>query len=228
MFERIPRFSPFLLTIAAACLLQTQLASGSETERAWMPRARAVQFSATDDWLPGGDFGQITCPQGEFTGDPFQPCPPGTDIHIRDSWAQSQMFADDPRLAGLALYTFNANFGPDFTGKVWGTFTLEVEACEGVWEGVWRGQRTFVPGQPNPFPGVPLGVWLGAIQITAHGHGDCVDGLRFTATEIITTLTPFPAAYEMFLPCNDFGCLPEGVLTGKLIKPGWHWAEDID
>ncbi|MCP4047319.1 MAG: hypothetical protein GY732_15185 [Gammaproteobacteria bacterium] len=217
-----------------ACLSQTQIVCGADTERGWTPGDRAKhwtpgyyrgkEFNATDDWLPGGDYGQITCPEGEFSGDWFQPCPPGTDIHIRDSWSLSQVFSDDPRLAGLATVTFSANFGPDFTGKAWGTLTLEVEACEDVWDGVWSGRRTFVPGQTGPGPGV----WLGVIKITAHGRGGCVDRLRYKATEINTTLTPFPAAYEMFLPCEVSGCLPEGVLTGKITKPWWHRAEDND
>jgi hypothetical protein len=47
-----------------------------------------------------------------------------------------------------------------------------------------------------------------------------------TGTELITTLTPMPVAYEMIPGFCDLGCLPEGVITGK-IYPAWRrWHKD--
>ena len=221
MFRRLSTISLFLMMFAAACLLQNQVAlgsqSGSEKNHGVKKGALKTDFIATDDWFLGGDLGQILCPGEEFTGNPFQPCPPGTNIHVRDSIGMSQASSDDPRVTGILTYYFNGNFDTYFTGPVWGTWTLEVAACNGVWEGIWNGQRTLLPGQPGP---VGMGTWIGTLQLTGHGHGECVDGLQFSATEIITTFTPFPVAYEMVLPCGDITCLPEGVMTGVILEPG--------
>lgn len=210
---------PFLLMTLAGYLLFSQcaLAAGHQTER--MANGQFTEFSATDEWLAGGDLGQIACLEGEFSGDPFQPCPPGVGIRIRGSSSLSQVFADDPRLAGLLTYTFNADFGPDFAGPVWGTWTLETDACDGIWEGRWNGHRAFVPGQTTPFG---PGVWIGNFRITAQGHGDCIDRLSLVADEVATTLTTFPVAYEMLLPCDAMVCLPEGAFSGWIKNPWWN------
>lgn len=211
------------MMFAAASVLQHQdaYAGGSASKKGHGKGKGALksEFVATDDWFLGGDLGQIHCPGGEFTGNPFQPCPPGTNIHVRDSIGQSQAISDDPRVTGILTYTFNGNFDESFTGPVWGTWTLEVAACNGIWEGIWNGKRTLLPGLPGP---AGMGTWIGVIRLTGHGYGGCVDGLRFRATEIITTYSPFPVAYEMILPCGDPMCPPEGVLTGRILEPRKH------
>ncbi len=221
MYGRLSTISLSLMMFVAAFLLQYQVAlgsqPGSEKNHGGKKGALKTEFIATDDWFLGGDLGQILCPGEEFTGNPFQPCPPGTNIHIRGSMGQSQASSDDPRVTGILTYTVNGNLDVNFTGPVWGTWTLEVEACDGTWEGIWNGQRTLLPGQPGP---AGMGTWIGTLHLVGHGHGECIDGLQFSATEIVTTFTPFPVAYEMVLPCGDIICPPEGVLTGKILEPG--------
>jgi len=216
MFARIPTLLTFLMVFAVASLLQAQDAYGSKKGIAHGLGAVKVEFSATDDWLitANADLGQITCPGGEFTGNPFQPCPPGTNIHVRGAIAETWVDADDSRFTGMLTYTLNYNFNPDFTGTAWGTWSLEVAACEGgIWEGIWNSKRTLLPG----------GVWIGKMQLVGHGSGDCVDGLKMKGTEIATTYTPIPLPYEYFLPCDTLpGCPPEGVITGEIMEPGYH------
>jgi len=220
MFRRILIVFPLLMTVAVACLLQSQVAYGSEDGHGMGTGALKMEFTATDDWFPSGDPGQTFCPGGEFTGDLFQPCPPGTNIHIRDAIGQSWASGDDPRFDGILTYTVNGNLKADFTGPVWGTWTLEVEICEGIWDGVWSGQRTLLPDQPGL---AGMGTWIGNLRLTGHGHGACVDGLQMKGTEIIITYTPLPIAYEMFLACDAANpCSPEGILTGKILEPGRH------
>ena len=219
MFGRVSTIYLILLPLAVACLLQSQSAYGSEANRGMGTGALKTELIATDDWFPGGDLGRILCPGGEFTGDFLQPCPPGTNIHIRDAIGQSQASSNDPRFDGVLTYTVNGNLDTAFTGPVWGTWTLEVEACDGIWDGVWNGQRTLLPDQPGL---AGMGTWIGNLRLMAHGHGGCIDGLKMKGTEIITTYTPLPVAYEMFLPCDIMTCPPEGILTGVILEPGRH------
>jgi len=215
MFARIPTIFTFLMMFAVACLLQTQDAFATKKDRG--NGAVKVEFSATDDWSPIGDLGQITCPGGEFTGNPIQPCPPDTNVHVRDATAESHVFADDPRMTGVLTYTLNYNIDADFTGSAWGTWSMEVAACEGVWEGVWNSKRVLLPDQPGP---VGMGVWIGIMKIVGHGRGACVDGLQMKGTEIATTFTPIPFPYEMIFDCGSVPCVPEGVMTGEILEPG--------
>lgn len=215
MFARIPITFTLLMTFAVACLLQAQGASGSEKAKG--KGAVKVEFSATDDWSPVGELGQITCPGAEFTGNPLQPCPPGTNIHVRDATGGSQVIADDPRFTGILAYTLNYNFDADFTGTAWGSWSLEVAACEGVWEGVWNSKRILLPDQPGP---AGMGIWIGTMRLVGHGSGACVDGLQMKGTEIATTFTPLPFPYEFIFPCGSIICLPEGVMTGEILEPG--------
>lgn len=210
----------FLLVTLAGFLLFSQfaLAAGHQSNR--VAKSHFTEFSATDEWLAGGELGQITCLEGEFSGNPFQPCPPGTDIRIRESSSLSQVYSDDPRLTGLLTLTFNADFGPDFAGPVWGTWTLETDTCDGVWEGRWSGHRAFVPDQPGLFG---PGIWIGNFRITAQGYGGCIDRLSLAAEEVVTTITTFPVAYEMLLPCDTMMCLPEGAFSGWIRKPWRRW-----
>ena len=212
MFARIATIFTFLMMSAVVCLLQAQDAFAIKKEQG--NGAVKVEFSATDDWSPIGELGQITCPGGEFTGNPIQPCPPGTNVHVRDATAEALVSADDPRLTGILTYTLNYNFDAEFTGSAWGTWNLEVAACEGVWEGVWNSKRILLPDQPGP---LGMGIWIGKMKLIGHGRGDCVDGLKMKATEIATTFTPIPFPYEMIGLCGG-GCQPEGILMGEILE----------
>jgi hypothetical protein len=219
MFARIPTLLTFLMILAVASLLQSQDAFGSKKGQGKGHGAVKVEFSATDDWSPiGGTLGQITCSDGEFTENPMQPCPLGTDIHVRGATAETWVLADDDRFTGNLAYTLNYNFNPDFAGTAWGTWSLEVAACEGTWEGVWNSKRALLP-DPGP---AGMGVWIGKIQFVGHGSGDCVDGLKVKGTEIATTYSPIPFPHEMLLPCDSMFCPAEGVITGEIKGPGRH------
>jgi len=213
MITRIVTTFTFLMMFAVAYLLPAQSTFGAEGNG-----ALRVEFTATDDWSPVGTLGQISCPGGEFTGNLIQPCPPGTNVHVRDATAQALVSADDPRLTGILTYTLNYNFDAEFTGSAWGTWNLEVATCEGVWEGVWNSKRTLLPDQPGP---IGMGTWIGNMKLVGHGRGDCVDGLKMKATELAITFTPIPFPYEMIGLCGS-GCAPEGILTGEILEPGLH------
>ena len=191
--------------------------------------SRFTEVTGLDDWLPGPPSGDFRCREGEFTGDPLQPCTVvGSGIQIRGAMAQSFMSSFDERLTGLLTYDFNTNFDGVYTGPAWGTWTLEVTACDGGWEGTWTGRRTFVPG-PNPLddflppPGIG-GVWISTLKSIGHGTG-CLDGLQLKSSELATTLTPIPIAYEMIPGLCDFGCPPEGIAEGRILEPGSEGLE---
>ncbi len=226
MFAKISTIFSYLLVTTVSILLLTQVASGSELGQNWTMGNRTVAVNGTDDWIPGPPTGEVYCSEGDIDmTNPLMPlCPPGTMLQIREGVSMSRMSSDDPRLAGMLIYTFNGSFDAGyFTGPAWGTWMLEVDACDGVWEGTWTGDRTFVPGQLNPvdafFPPGFGGVWISKIQLRGHAQGECVDRLRMKGVEIITTLTPMPVPYELFLPCDLVGCLPEGVSTAKVLGP---------
>ena len=64
MFARIPTIFTFLMAFAVVCLLQPQDANGAGKGHGNGKGAVKVEFSATDDWSPTGELGQITCPGG--------------------------------------------------------------------------------------------------------------------------------------------------------------------
>jgi len=188
-----------------------------------------IEVTGFDNWLDTPPSGTISCQKGTFTENPLQPCSEDDSrLSIRAATAQSEVSSSDDRLAGLMSTVFNANFDASSSGPVWGTWSLEVTSCVGTWEGNWSGKRTFVPGE-NPLddslppPGIG-GIWVGELKIIGHGNG-CVEGLQFKASEIITTLTPLPIAYEMIPGLCDLGCPPEGVVQGEILEPGWHGDE---
>lgn len=229
MLAKISKFFSAPLIIVLLGLPLTQDALASDEDNGWRMGSRMAVVNATDDWLPGIPTGDLYCSEGDIDlSNPLVPrCPPGTTLEVRNVTALGLMHADDPRLAGLLSFVVNGSLdASDFSGPVWGTFVLAVDACEGVWEGTWDGLRTFVPGQPNPIdtlippPGFG-GVWIGKLDLRGTGAGECIDRLGMKAVEIVTTLTPMPVPYEMILPCHILGCLPEGVSSAKILGP-WH------
>ena len=233
MFARISTVLPALLVTAVTGLLLTQVATGSEDGHGWTTGKGFIEVNATDDLLPGPATGEVYCSEGIIDmANPLMPiCPAGASLEVRNATGMSRMYADDPRVTGLLTYVSNASFDADyFTGPVWGSWMLEVEACDGVWEGTWSGHRTFVPGQWNPVdafmpPGFGFeGVWISKFELRGHAEGDCVDRLRMKGIEIITTLTPMPVPYEVLNAilgplCEPVGCLPEGVSTSEILGP---------
>ena len=224
MFARISSVLPLLLVTVVTGLLLTQVATGSENGDGWRRGNGFMEVNATDDLMPVPPTGEVYCSEGEINPtNPLMPtCPAGASLEVRNATGMSRMYADDPRMSGLLTYVSNASFETDyFTGPVWGSWRLEVEACDGVWEGKWSGERTFVPGQFNPvdafFPPGFGGVWISKFELRGHAEGDCNDRLRMKGIEIITTLTPMPVPYEVLGPLCAAGCLPEGVSTAKIL-----------
>ena len=221
MFTKLTTVFGCLLVTSLLFTLPAQAASGPEQNHTWWPESPISKVNGTDDWLPGVPDGVLYCSEGELDmSNPVVPtCPPGTTLEMRDVTAQAQMYSDDPRLVGLLSFSVNGSLDAMmFSGPVWGTWTIEVESCDGSWEGTFYGERSYVPNQPGPLGN---GMWIGALKLRGTGSGGCVDRLRMTGTELITTLTPMPVAYEMIPGFCDFGCLPEGVTTGR-IYPAWR------
>ena len=226
MFTKLTAVIGCLLVTSMLFILPAQAASGSEQHQTAWPEKHISKVNGTDDWLPGVPDGILYCSEGELDmSNPLVPaCPPGTTLEMRDVTAQAQMFGDDPRLVGLLSFSVNGSLdGMMFSGPVWGTWTLEVASCDGSWEGTFYGQRSYVPNQPGPLGD---GMWIGALKLRGTGSSGCVDRLRMAGTELITTLTPMPVAYEMIPGLCDLGCLPEGVITGKIFPAWGRWHKD--
>lgn len=226
MFARKLNVLPVLLVTAVTGLLLTQVATGFDDGHGWTRGTGLIKVNATDDLLPGPPTGEVYCSEGvvDMTNPLMPICPEDASLEIRNVAGMSRMYSDDPRMSGLLTYVSNASFDGYFAGPVWGSWLLEVEACAGVWEGTWTGDRTFSPGQLNPvdafFPPGFGGVWITSIDLHGSAEGACVDQLRMKGIEIITTLTPMPVPYEMLGPlCEPAGCLPEGVSTARVFGP---------
>ena len=224
MFARISTVLPVLLVTAVTGLLLTQVAAAAENGLEWKRAYGSIEVNATDDLLPGPPTGDVYCSEGLIDmKNPMMPvCPEGATLEVRNATGMSRMYSNDPRMSGWLTYVSNASFDADyFTGPVWGSWMLEVDACDGVWEGTWSGERTFVPGQPNPMDAfLPRGfggVWISKFDLSGRAEGDCIKRLRMKGIEIITTLTPMPVPSEVLGPlCEPAGCLPEGVSTSKV------------
>jgi len=153
----------------------------------------------------------IDCVNGDPTGNPLQPCSPGSRIRIRELPALSMMSSSDPRFGGLAVVVANANFDPQYAGQVWGRWSLVVGTGEGLWEGTWQGTRTRQPG------GGPAGgdAWTTQIHFVGLGSGS-VEGLHVSASETVVTFTPLPIPYEALGFCTPGSCPAEGAIVGRL------------
>lgn len=188
-----------------------------------------VPFQAFDDWdiadpnlIPLLLQDHVFCTGGETPISPEQPCPPGVNTKMRHVMAPGSMFSADPRMIGSGIWSASANFDPDYSGSVWGTWSLEVDGDGGVWEGTWSGQRHFSMDAMECMGFTPC--WIGELKIVGHGSGGIVEGLHVKALERITTFTPLPVPYENLClmlgdPCPLEG-IPEGILTGYILEPG--------
>jgi hypothetical protein len=219
MFNKLTAVFSCMLVTSLLFALPAQAAPGLEKIKHGWSDQPISYLTGTDDWLPGAPDGILYCSEGELDmSNPVMPsCPPGTTLELREVTAQARLFGDDPRMVGLLSYSVNGSLDAlMFSGPVWGTWTLEVESCDGLWEGTFHGQRSYVPNQPGP---LGAGMWIGALKLRGTGSGGCVDRLRMSGTELVTTLTPMPIAYEMIPGFCDFGCLPEGVIAGRIYPP---------
>ena len=88
--------------------------------------AQKTQFTCEETLLEITDWGVWTYPDG--------------NIHFRGMVFILYEWASDSRVIGTNYATQNANWGPDETGPVWGTF--RIVNSDGWWEGTWNGVAT--------------------------------------------------------------------------------------
>ena len=137
----------------------------------------------------------IKCPGAAPTGNPNQPCPPGTRVHSRDGLVVSRLTSEDSRVQGDMTVELNSNLDANLEGPSWGKFRIDLDDGEGFWEGTWHGYREAVDGY-----------WIGTINGQAKGYGGIVDGLKMNAEEQIELCTASPIAYS-------------GTFEGRIIDP---------
>lgn len=156
--------------------------------------AEKTMVTGTDMFDPFGLFGHgaigqilspgtISCPGHVPTGDPMQPCPAGSRIQARGISFLERFEASDPRGTGNATLEINSAWDPDYTGQVWGKFSLAVDTG-GVWEGTWNGTRSFVEDH-----------WVATLKGVGHGNGGSIEGLVLKFDFQIVSYTPLPIAY---------------------------------
>ena len=154
------------------------------------------------DILPGvpvlGQFvypGTAKCPGYVPTGDPVQPCPAGSRTHLRGTVIISQLISMDARMTGLMTIELNANWDADFSGPLWGTFSMAVDSG-GTWEGTWQGLRERIAEDQ----------WAGTLHVIGKGYGGIVDGMKLMAEDQIVSFTAAPIAYL-------------GMIEGRIVDP---------
>ena len=131
-----------------------------------------------------GDPGTVKCPGHEPTENPLQPCPDTSRTHLRNAEIISVVSSSDERVTGDMTVVLNANWDQNFSGPIWGTFSLAVEGG-GTWEGTWQGFRERVT----------VGVWAGLLRVRGKGYGGDIDGMKLMVEDRLTSFTPAPIAY---------------------------------
>ncbi len=153
-----------------------------------------IQLTATDVFDPFdilgtgvvGAFtspGTVTCPGTQATGDPMQPCPPGSRMEFRGVSWESRLLSSSALLAGIFRNVGNNAFDANATGQVWGKFEIELDAG-GLWEGSWTADRSKVGG-----------VWVLRVRGVGRGTGGAVDGMHLRFAEIAPTPTFIPLVW---------------------------------
>ncbi len=137
------------------------------------------------------DPGTLVCVAHTPTGDPMQPCPPGSRILMRGFRMQTRVDSESPSLAGWMTVSVGANLAPDYTGPAWGTFSIQLDAG-GAMEGAWTGMRRKA-GES---------VWIAELHVIGHGAGGQVEGMQAKCVEVITELTPMPIFYKGVATCR--------------------------
>jgi len=177
-----------ILTLALFLVGSTALASRISAA------ADKTPITATETFDPfgllgGGQIGEILspgvvrCPGFEPTGDPLQPCPPGSRTHFRDQKVRSRVDSTDPRYTGWLTITLNGNFDAAATGPIWGTFTLALDAG-GTWDGTWEGVRV----QEGS-------LWIAPLHLSGQGTGGAVEGMKVLGVDRIVAPTPVAILY---------------------------------
>ncbi len=157
-------------------------------------QAVAIQVTATEVFDPMNMLGSgpvgalispgtVTCPGAQPTGNPMQPCPPGSRINLRNVSWESRLASSSALLTGWLYTDTNSAFDTNFTGQVWGTFRIELDDG-GAWEGSVTADRCKVGG-----------VWVVRNRGVGRGVGSAVDGMHLRFTEVAPMLTSLPLGW---------------------------------
>jgi hypothetical protein len=119
--------------------------------------AEKTEFQCTETFVAILDPGTWSFPDG--------------NIHIRGMVELFHEDAPDPRVVGDNTVVVNANWRPDWTGPIWGTWRLETDEG-GLWEGTWAGRMT---GQGSWYNGVGdgIGLYAGMTMLVDMNYGEC-------------------------------------------------------
>ncbi len=161
-------------------------------------QALTTQVTATEFFDPLNLFGSgsigafintgtLTCPGTQPTGDPMQPCPPGSRINLRGTASMTrvtaQFPAQSPLLTGWVYLEGNGDLDTNGAGHVSGKFLVELDAG-GTWEGTWVVDREKVAN-----------MWVGHLKAVGRGTSGNVTGMQLRFTEVLTSFTLIPVAY---------------------------------
>ena len=166
--------------------------------------ADKTTFTATETFDPFGMLGPpvgtllspgtVMCPGFEPTGDPLQPCPPGSRTHTRGLTIISRVEASDPRVSGNMTIEINSNLDADSTGPAWGTFSLALDAG-GTWDGTYQGRRVKEGDH-----------WVVPLHVSGQGTGGAIDGMQMMCVDRIVEFTPLGIPYI-------------GTIEGRIVDP---------
>jgi hypothetical protein len=172
----------FILLTAALVLLLPAIATA---------QAVTTQVTATDFFDPFGllgngpvgailNYGTLTCPGTQPTGNTMQPCPPGSRIKLQGIAWKSRVISQDPLLLGWFFAEGNFELDDNAAGRMAGTFRIELDSG-GVWEGSWTGEKNKVENAE---------AWILRARYVGNGTSGNVDGLHLRITDAATILTP--------------------------------------
>ncbi len=170
-------------------------------------QAVTTQLTATDVFDPFGflgngpvgailNYGTLTCPGTQPTGNPMQSCPPGNRIKLHGIAWKSRVISQDPLLTGWFFAEGNFELDDNAAGRMAGTFRIELDSG-GVWEGSWTGEKSKVENAV---------AWILRVRIVGHGTSGNVDGMQLRYTEVATIFTPF-------------GFVWVGAIDGQILAP---------